>query len=628
MKYKVNLFEIDTTMFSIKCGAQPVPVEPKVFDLIIYLIENRHILVSRETLFNKVWAGRDVSDTTLSNHIKSARKALGDNGEQQLIIKTIRGRGYQFIGEVTESTDEPVSSHKATPKLQNRQHYPTRLLSGLTSRHLILPFLLLCLGVLWWLKHPSYNLAPERPYVLVLPFEVSGIDAEKYQTFADQSTREVIQKLRKISGLNVVPATSSFMFKENKSHAYIKNKLPSIRYILSANINMSTGARLQISPELDDLNTGSLVWSKHYQSRLDDTTFFTTQAKVAESVSKALKIAILENEKVSLAKFPTANLRAYEYYIEGQHKRDLLTHADLLTAIDLFSEAIKLDPEFEAAYLAKADAYRLIMAYFDKPADVLPFVIESVAEVLKLNPNSAQARASLGLAYVLAWRWEDAWSMLIQAQNLDSNLVLTEIGFALYYSAMGNVQGVFTSLEQANQIDPLNIELADWGHWALAMMGELEAAMQWADKQLQLHPNVGMLFSGASVSASLANQHQRAIRLAQQGVQLDSGAAYPILALAQTYGHANQADKIPSLIEKAKQYDGYLCPYETAITYLLIDEVDKAFVQFNKAVEYRSNCLVFTRNDLRLTKIRNDPRYLALLTRVGLDDKSIMNHSK
>lgn len=628
MKYKINSFEIDTTMFSIKCGAQSVPLEPKVFDLVVYLIENRHRLVTREELFNKVWAGREVSDTTLSNHIKSARKALADNGEQQRIIKTIRGRGYQFIGKVTELTDVALSGHKSTALLQTKRHNHTNLLIWISSKWVIICLVLLSLGGAWWVKQPTSNIVPDRPYLLVLPFEVSGINPEKYQPFADQSTREVIQNLRKISGLNVVPASSAFMFKENKSPAFIRNKLPSVRYILSANINMSTGASLQISPELDDLNTGSLIWSTHYQSRLHDTTFFATQAKVAESVSEALKIAILDNEKVNLAKFPTADLRAYEYYVQGQHKRDLLTHADLLKAIELFSAAIKLDPQFEAAYLAKADAYRLIMSYFDKPADVLPFVIESVAEVLKLNPNSAEARASLGLAYVLAWRWEDAWNMLTQAQTLHANLVLTEIGFALYYSAMGNVKGVYTSLEQANQMDPLNIELADWGHWALAMVGEIEAALSWADKQLQLHPNVGMLFSGASVSASLAKQHQRAIRLAKQGVQLDSGAAYPILALAQAYGHANQTDRIPTLIEKAKNYEGYLCPYETAITYLLIDEIDKAFEQFNEAVEYRSNCLVFTRHDLRLTSIRNDPRYLALLTRVGLDDKSIKAYSK
>src|SRR5688572_13239726 len=102
MKYRIAEFLIDTARFRISSRDLPIAAEPKVFDLLVYLIAHRDRVVTREELFKEVWDGREVSDATLSNHVKSARKVLGDSGELQSTIQTVRGRGYQFIAPVTE----------------------------------------------------------------------------------------------------------------------------------------------------------------------------------------------------------------------------------------------------------------------------------------------------------------------------------------------------------------------------------------------------------------------------------------------------------------------------------------------------------------------------------------------
>jgi DNA-binding winged helix-turn-helix (wHTH) protein/TolB-like protein/tetratricopeptide (TPR) repeat protein len=625
MKYQVATFEIDTEQFQISCADKVLAVEPKVFDLIVYLIQNRKRLVSRDELFEQVWQGRDVSDTTLSNHIKSARKIFGDDGEQQQVIKTLRGRGYQFIAEVTRPMPiEQVSTiiHESASAIIQQ---PLQRKS--MNKLVYLGVAVFTLILTYWKFTSTPTAIQERPYILVVPFDISGPDQQKWQPFAEQMTREVIRDLRKISSLNVVPTSSAFTFKQNKTQQYIKEQLPNVRYVLSATINMDEQNNLRITPELEDLRTGKLIWDDEFTGRIDNTTFFSIQASIATSLSKSLKVVIQDKEKASLGQLPTTNLKAYEFFVAGQQQRDLLTHQSLLSAVKLFAQAIALDPKFEAAYVAKADTYRIIMAYFEKPVEVLPLVIDAVSEVLKINPNSAEARSSLGMAYVLAWRWQDAWDLLNQAQQLDENLVLTELGLALYYSGIGDVKGVHESLTKANKLDPLNIELADWGHWALAMVGEIDVALKWANNQIQLHPDVGMIYSGASVSASLAGDHKRAINLAKKGIELDAEASYPLLALAQAFGHAGQIDKMPALLTKAQSNKSYQCPYETAVTYLLMNNIDEAFNQLNQAVSYRSNCLVFTRNDLRLLPIRQDPRFTALLIRIGLDDNSIQKYS-
>ncbi|MEP1448031.1 MAG: winged helix-turn-helix domain-containing protein [Paraglaciecola sp.] len=622
MKYLVADFEIDTTQFQITFGTTAISVEPKVFDLLVYLIENRGRLVTRDELFDKIWAGREVSDTTLSNHVKSARKALGDNGDLQQVIKTVRGRGYQFIAEVLEL---PSANHA-----QNQPSVALNKLGRLPKLAFVFIALMLLVIAFWW-PTGTTQLDVEsdtRPYILVVPFSVSGGDREKWQPFADQITREVILKLRQISGLRVIPASSAFTFKHNKSPEYIRKRLPEVDYLLDARVSVDVSQSIQITTELESLIKDDLIWNDHYRSRIDNTNFFSVQTDIAASVSDTLKVVILAKEQSALSELPTTNLKAYELYVAGQKQLNLLTYDSLKRSIELFSQAIKLDPHFEAAYVAKADAFRIIMSYFEKPVEVLPDVVDSVLAALEIRPDSAEALSSLGLAYVFAWRWEDAWKVLNAARKEDPNLALTEVGFALYYSGIGDVEGVYRSLEKANQLDPLNIELADWGHWALAMIGENSAAIQWAKNQIQLHPEVGLIYSGASVSASIAGDHKRAISLAQKGVLLDSGSAYSLLALAQTYGHAGELDKIPPLLMQAQSAGSYLCPYETAITYLLLNQTDKAFELFNEAIAYRSNCLVFTRFDPRLNHIKSDPRYLALLTRVGLDDGAVRQYSR
>src|SRR6187431_1404767 len=100
MKYQIAEYVIDLDRYRVSSGEADIPVEPKVFDLLMYLIRHRDRVLSREELFREVWDGREVSDATLSNHVKSARKILGDSGELQQTILTIRGRGYQFVAPV------------------------------------------------------------------------------------------------------------------------------------------------------------------------------------------------------------------------------------------------------------------------------------------------------------------------------------------------------------------------------------------------------------------------------------------------------------------------------------------------------------------------------------------------
>jgi tetratricopeptide (TPR) repeat protein len=182
-------------------------------------------------------------------------------------------------------------------------------------------------------------------------------------------------------------------------------------------------------------------------------------------------------------------------------------------------------------------------------------------------------------------------------------------------------------LAAANRLDPLNVEMADWGNWALFMVGESDAARVWVEEKLRQHPQVGVIYSGAGVGAYIAGDHERAVMLAERGAEID-GSPVALIMLAQAYGYAGKTEKVLPLLEKAASAGTYACPYESAAAHLSLNDVERAISLLNEAVEKRSNCLIFLRNDPRMEVLRNDPRYEVLLTRVGLDDAALASYKR
>lgn len=628
MKYRIAEYVIDTARFRVSHGDAAVPVEPKVFDLLVYLIEHRDRVLTREELFREVWEGRVVSDATLSNHVKSARKVLGDSGERQRTIQTIRGRGYQFIAPVVELREavtaaaatkpppEPAAVRAASPSAR-----PWRMPLAIAAS---LFAVLIGWRAVAWLQAPPEI---ELPYVVVVPFDASGAAPEAWQPFADQVTRELIRNLRKISGLRVVPTLSAFTFKDDKTREHIRRQLPDVQYVLDGAVAVGAGNTLRITAELEDLDTGVVVWDGDYDSRTDDTNLFALQSGIAAAVSDSLKVAILAGERRALDEFPTANLKAYEAYVAGRYQLNLVSHESLPRAVELFDEAIALDPKFFDAYVARSDAYRQLFGVFEPPINMLQNVVDSIAKAQELRPDSAETWSSLGLTYVMAWRWEDAWIALNRAKRNAPALAQTELGFALYYSGLGEADKVKHALAEAERLDPLNTEMADWGNWALFMVGETGAARDWVNSKMRQHPDIGLVVSGAAVGAYIAGDFGGAVQLAERGADLDR-SPFALVALAQAYGYAGRKDRVLPLLDEAARVGTYVCPYESAVAHLSLGDTERALALLDEAVEKRSNCLMFLRMDPRLEPIRQHPHYAVLLRRVGLDDVALASYPR
>jgi DNA-binding winged helix-turn-helix (wHTH) protein/tetratricopeptide (TPR) repeat protein len=632
-KFRVGDYTIDTTLFRITSGSEVVPVEPKVFDLLVYLIRHRDRLLSRDELFQKVWDGREVSDATLSNHIKSARRCLGDSGDLQQTILTVRGRGYQFVAPVTEldvTADIPGDQKQLVAADTTRSPKRPVWLLPLAAAFLTV----VAAGLFVWRMSgsPDAPMKAPPPIVLVLPLEVSGDAPAAWQGWANEITRRVIGSLRQISGLRAMDRTTSFSFGvADRTHEYIRRQLPAVRYVLSGVVTPSSDRSFRITLELDELDTGKQAWRKVYEHRglFDEAALTEVEAAIAPAVSQSLQVTLLDDERLALRRLReplTSDRRALELYVEGWKYLQLYDHESMKKAVALFEQAVARDENFFDAYLALGEANRWIFGYYETPRDVLPKVVAALKRAQELRPDSAEPLSALGLTYTMAWDWEQAWRYLNLAHEKDPHLATTELGFALYYCAHDEPERVKQSLQRALENDPLNAELADWGNWALVMVGESDAAREWVNGMMEKHPTIGLIAAGAGVGASIAGDHPRSVKLAEQGHLIESTPVVKVM-LAQVYAYTGRGDDARSLLHEAERAGVYTCPYESAVTYLALGETDTSMALLEKSYDKRSNCLIFLRGDPRLRPLREDSRYQqrfqALLVRVGLDDEAV-----
>src|SRR5881394_143035 len=175
---------LDTDTRELRRGGTPIAVQPQVFDLLTYLVQNRERVVSKDHLFEAVWRGRTVADSTLATHINAARKAIGDNGEEQKLIRTIARKGVRFVGDVRSRR----AGHELVLAVGS---------TGQASR-LGLP--------------PS-----DRPAIAVLPFHNMSGEAEQ-EYFSDGISEDIIAALSKLRWFFVVARNSSFSYKGKAVH--------------------------------------------------------------------------------------------------------------------------------------------------------------------------------------------------------------------------------------------------------------------------------------------------------------------------------------------------------------------------------------------------------------------------
>lgn len=396
MIYQFGDFEIDTRDFVLRKQGSVVETEPKVFDLLCYLVTNRDRLVTRDELLENLWQGQVVSDTSLSNQIKAARRAIGDDGQKQSMIKTVHGRGYRFLEPTNELEHESA------------EHRPG---NGAEAK-------------------PAMVQSNAKPSIAVIPFlNMSGDPDQDF--FSDGISEDIITELSRFRSLMVVARNSSFMFRGEAQDIREVGRKLGARFVLEGSVRKA-GDRVRITAQLINGATGEHVWADRYDGELADV--FAVQDEITGSIVSTIAGRIGDYELDRIRSRPTENLSAYESILRAQQLMHHYTAQDYLKAQEHVAHAISLDPGF-----ARAHALRAYIEFSIWVVENDPQRLESALHLGKValthDDHESQSHLAVGVAYLFNREYEKAENHLSRALTLNPNddLIMIENGRFLMY---------------------------------------------------------------------------------------------------------------------------------------------------------------------------------------------------
>lgn len=451
MLYRFDSFEVDSEKFELRKDGVVQHVEPLVFDLIHYLVQNPDRVLTRDEIIDEIWDGRIVSETTISSCVKSARKALGDSGENQKYIRTNRGRGFQFLSKVNISDTSTKSFIKSNKQKSPR---PALIFSDRKIASIIIGLLLIIIASMLYnqrngtvTKNPASTYNSANYKVAVLPFiDMSPENNQGY--FGDGIAEEILNVLTSVNGLNVTSRTTAFSFREqNLSVPEIAEKL-NVNYIVEGSVR-SDGDKIRITTQLIDVSSDTHLWSESYDRELND--IFAIQDEISAAITNALRVE-LPRETIA----PTKNMEAYTLYLKG-HQLFMIRGADnLQQAIKFFEQAIALDPNFAEAWADLSASYNVITSYGVKLEQEIAQqkALNAANEAITLKPTLAQSWAVKGYINLKLHNWKEARADLLHATELDTKNETAWMWLGSSYTATGFFEPANNAYTKAVEIAP------------------------------------------------------------------------------------------------------------------------------------------------------------------------------
>lgn len=455
----------------LRKASQPIAIAPQVFDLLVYLAKNRERVVSRDDLTSSVWSGRIVSESTLASHINAVRKAVGDSGEQQRVIRTIARKGFRFAAQLreVESLDANLPDIRPAALIQT-----------------------------------SAPALPGKPSIAVLPFvNLSGDQEQDY--LVDGVVEDIIAALSQYRWLFVVARNSSFTYKGRTVDVKQVGHELGVGYVLEGSWRKS-GGRVRITAQLIDAVTAAHHWAGRFDGVLLD--IFELQDQISESVVGAIAPQLEQAEIERARKKSTENLDAYDYYLRGMSKLHSGTKDTIEQALPLFHKAIEMDSDFASAYAMAAwcHCWRKVNGWMvDRPKETAEGIrLARLAIEHGQGDAVALTRSGHALGH-LTGDLKGGIALLDKALLLNPNLAAASFLGAFLRLWHGETDEALEHLTRAMRLSPLDPELYRMqAGMALAylFLGHFDVASSWAEKSLRNLP--GLLLAAATLSASHA----------------------------------------------------------------------------------------------------------------------------
>jgi transcriptional activator of cad operon len=568
---------------SISRGSESQKLEPRTMRLLLLLADAPGVVISVDRMLAEVWTGVIVGSASVYQAISQLRRLLGDTDPEPTYIATVPRKGYRLVAAVRPWTPaaapfpppavsaavspvaSPASPASAPPSARRVRRRRVLAAAGVSA---LIVAMVLAWPVLQRRLAAAQPAAP--PSIVVLPF-IDMTDDKKDQSFCDGLTEELSNWLAQIPTLRVVARTSAFAYRDRSVDVRTIGKELGTTHVLEGSLRRS-GNQMRITAQLISTRDGYHIWSADFDRPVGDVV--KVQEEIARSVADNLEIRLTEQTGERFAARREGSSQAYQLYLLARHHQQSLTRDSNDHAIDLYKQALALDPDFALAYAGLASAY-LNQRYLNDVSvrDVADKAESLIATAVRLDPLLPEVFRIRGALRSDQGRNEEALRDLQRAIELNPNdgPALTEMGYLYIYNA--RPREALASYSAALALDPLNFNLHARRCIALTDMARLDEADRACAHARALGPDVSWPYVASSwldwergrLDDAL-KWNALAVRLSPNEFDLDKDRSALLLTLGltadaratleQARTAANNADSIAVRLAQISYYEG------------------------------------------------------------------------
>ena len=622
--FQFGVFELDLKAGELRKHGVRVKLQEQPLRVLINLLEHAGEVVTKEELQRQIWPSDTFVDFDHGLHsaITRLREALGDSSESPRFIETFARRGYRFVVPVKTIGPAPDSEAVAPTLIAKPRGRPwgvggtilIGLLGGSVLLGIVLGFNLG--GARQWLSRQSN---PTIRSIVVLPLQnLSGDPAQEY--FADGMTDALITDLSKVSALRVISRTSAMHYKGTKESLPEIARELNVDGVVEGTVTRS-GNRVRITAQLLHASSDEHLWAETYERDLGDV--LKLQSEMAQTIAQQVRIQLTPQQQARLGSAKAVNPQAYEDYLRGRYFWNQRTEAGLWKSVELFQQAIDVDPNSALPYAGLADAYLVLDSWTVEaapPSEIVPKARAAVQKALQLDPTLAEARTVLAGLKHGDWDWSGAGVEYRRSIELDPNYAHAHHWYSQYLCEMGQFDEGITEADRAHALDPLNLMLGIDVGMRLYWARRYREAIAPIQKTLELDSNFRVAHRFLGQVYEQNGMYEAAIAELRRSSELSQNNPIDLGALGHAYAIAGQRARAAQILKQLRSLSAkrYVSSYEFALVYTGLDEKDKAFHWLDKAFQEHSAWMLHLKVDPRLDPLRSDARYENLLKRVGL----------
>ena len=625
-------FRLDTANHLLWRDGNRVPMAPKAFDVLAYLVEHAGQLVTQDEILEALWSETYVNPEVLRKYILEVRKSLGDRPDNPEFIETVPKRGYRFVAPVLEeSAPESVVAaqssaieESATEENVGQPAAASEQESSSSKYRLWKLVVLPILGVLVVAAVAGQHFRVGRNRVdatslkntsiAVLPFADMSV-AKDQEYFSDGLAEELINDLAKISGLKVVGRSSAFQFKGRDEDVREVGRKLGVANVLEGSVRRD-GNHLRITAELIKAADGFQLWSQTYDREIKD--IFGVEDDIAQAATEALRLKLLGgNGQPVASNLRSANPEAYQAYLQAEYFRGRgQGKEDLDKALAYADAAVNLDERYAPAWALRSLVQNAMAeSGLTGTSEGFRKARDDAERAIALDPTLGSAYLALARVQVFYdWDWDAGNTSLTRAAELEPGSVEVFRIRSYLSRVVGNLDQAIKLYKQAIALDPLRANSYSAMGYLLYVAGRYTEAQDALQKALDLNPQAPLVHLNLGKILLAEGRPQQA--LAEMEKEPSGWGKLTGLAMAyHTLGREQDSNAVlAELIAKHHTFSAY----QVAQVYAYRGESGKSFEWLERAYQQRDAGVTEISTDPMVKNLRRDQRYTELVKRLRL----------